>query len=233
MAQARGVRVAGSYAFVVGVNGLTVVDVSVPTAPAVAASHPLPDPNQLDLAGNRVYVATGSSRGLAVVDVSIPLAPIATDTIDMLGPINAYDVAVAGPFALVTDTGGTVSVVDASDPSNLVLVGTTGVVPELLGARYLAASSDLVYVTSQDNDSLTVLRLDASTIHLDENGAAVIGVAWTGTRADATSTGSVCDSWSGTSDIATMGLVGCAHEAWTLSPPRPCTGAAHLYCLEQ
>ncbi len=99
---ARGVAVAGGYAYVTDAfhSGLRVVDVSNPASPAVVAFVNTPGPAaSVKVVGNRAYVA--DRVGLQVVDVSDPLNPVQTGSADTPG--WAWGVAVADGLAYVAD----------------------------------------------------------------------------------------------------------------------------------
>jgi hypothetical protein len=73
----------GTWAFVTGPSGLTVLDIAVPAAPRVAAVHPLPhfENEDVDLCGNTVLITNDrEARDLGSVlyafDVSTPAHPV-------------------------------------------------------------------------------------------------------------------------------------------------------------
>jgi hypothetical protein len=92
---ARAVAVSGSRAFVADYDqGLRVVDVSNPLAPALGSGVPTPGyAVDVVVSGSYAYVAI-YDRGLQVVDVSDPLAPTPAGSVDTPG--TAVGVAVSG-----------------------------------------------------------------------------------------------------------------------------------------
>jgi hypothetical protein len=123
----KGVALAGRYAYVLQViagnpahTDLIVVDVGLPSAPAVVGRVTVAGASELVLAGSLVYLA-GGGAGLQVVDVTSPTAPRIVGTLDTPG--TASGVAVAGTTAYVAD-GSAVEVVDVSTPSRPVQRGS-------------------------------------------------------------------------------------------------------------
>ena len=108
-------------------NGLTILDLSVPTAPSVLAHLPLPgDPRALALGGDVAYLA-GEEGYLQVVDVSEPAAPFRLGQTPL--PAAAFTLATAGDrvHAAATTAGlailpghcaGGVGVLDPGDPGD-------------------------------------------------------------------------------------------------------------------
>jgi hypothetical protein len=73
----------GDWAFVTGPSGLTVLDISVPAAPTIAAVHPLPhfENEDVDLCGNTVLITNDrEARDLGSIlyafDISTPSHPV-------------------------------------------------------------------------------------------------------------------------------------------------------------
>jgi hypothetical protein len=123
-APALGVKAMGPFAAVAaGPAGLVVVDVSTPTAPAVAGA-PLPlctstDPlpcartaARVTVQGAVAYLAT--STGLAAVDLRDPRAP-ALLSVENREP--AEDVAISGHLAFLASGAAGLRIVDITDPA--------------------------------------------------------------------------------------------------------------------
>jgi hypothetical protein len=74
--QSRGVKVVGNYAYVGDAyGGLTIVNISTPTAPVKVANvgHDDMEAHRLDVDGNTFYV--GGGKGVAIVDITSPASP--------------------------------------------------------------------------------------------------------------------------------------------------------------
>ena len=110
------VSVVGNYAYVVGVNGLKIVDISNPSNPIIKGTCNTGSSYQVAVAGQYAYVV--SEKGLMIVDISNPSSPIIKGK---NYPLYAADVAVDGKYAYVV--GGGLYIVDISNPSNPTIVG--------------------------------------------------------------------------------------------------------------
>jgi len=128
-AQAQGVAVAGSHAYVTGwhqgetnwINGLQVINVTDPTNPMRVGGYDS-SANTVGVAviGNHTYLA-GGEAGLQVIDVSNPANPLRVGGYNTGG--WAEGVAVAGGHACVSDGGAGLQVLDVSNPANPARVG--------------------------------------------------------------------------------------------------------------
>ncbi len=128
------VVVAGEFAYVASWSTyegfVTIVRVSDPTDPiavanfSTASGRNTPQPNDLALAGNLLFVC---ENGMSIVDVSNPASPIILGGFDAAGAVAA-----SGPFVFVT-TSNQLGVLDIADPRNPVLTSsqplTAGVAP--------------------------------------------------------------------------------------------------------
>ena len=98
------IRIFGEYAFVAaGTTGLLVMDVSVPSAPRVAASLATTNAKDIELStdGNYAFVADGSG-GLRIIDISNPFSPGILATYDAWsGAGDLTDVAAVSDHAYV------------------------------------------------------------------------------------------------------------------------------------
>ncbi|MBI4325006.1 MAG: hypothetical protein HY674_07045 [Chloroflexi bacterium] len=101
---------------------LEIIDVSNPVAPVRVGGY-TPAVYQyarsVAVAGNHAYVAYGV--GLEVIDVSNPANPVRLGRYDTSG--DAWDAAVAGNHAFVTEWLAGLEVIDVSNPANPVRVG--------------------------------------------------------------------------------------------------------------
>jgi hypothetical protein len=95
---ARGVAVAGSYAYVADQGAaLQVISVANPAAPTLAGSAAIPGCQAVAVAGSFAYVVDGAA--LQVVDVSDPAAPVLLGSVDPPGVTAG--VAVSSPHVYV------------------------------------------------------------------------------------------------------------------------------------
>ena len=118
----------GDHAYVAdGANGLVVVDVLDPAAPALVGGLDTPGTaTDVAVQGDLVYVADGSS-GLAILDVSDRSAPVLVGAVETPG--NARGVDVEGGIAVVADDDGGLQVIDVSRPAVPELLGSTSTRP--------------------------------------------------------------------------------------------------------
>jgi hypothetical protein len=141
------VAVRGGLAYIAcAIAGLVVVDVSVPTAPAIIGQEPLPGRVwDVALEGDYAYLAEGTALndgGLYVVDISDPSDPVLTGSMAAHG--DAYGVSVVGTYAYLADDYFGVNVVDVSNPAaptSVRLLGTPGRKQDAF------AQGDVLYVT--------------------------------------------------------------------------------------
>jgi hypothetical protein len=150
---ARAVDLEGDLAVYSSGRVLVVADVAVPSDPVELGRVVLPGVIQdVDLVGDRVYAAMGVF-GLAVVDLGDPEAPVLRGQV-AAGVGETIDVAVVEPHAFtvelehVTEYASLahLDVIDVSDPSRPVLVGSVETAYRL--SAKLAASGDIVYMAA-------------------------------------------------------------------------------------
>jgi hypothetical protein len=100
-----------------GRQGLRILNVTDPEAPVLDSGHPLLG-EAVALAvhrgSGRAYVALGTS-GLAIVDVRSPRSTKDLGHVELVG--QAWDVALAGDYAWVSDRTGGARSIDVSDPA--------------------------------------------------------------------------------------------------------------------
>ncbi|HUX12701.1 MAG TPA: hypothetical protein VMW87_06710, partial [Spirochaetia bacterium] len=91
-----------TYACVVGLNGISLVNVSDPTHPELSGVYATDSAENLKVAGSYAYVAEGY-RGLTVLDLSNPerIRKVSTSDLQYAGAVD-----VSGDFAFVTDPEG-------------------------------------------------------------------------------------------------------------------------------
>ena len=145
------IAAAGDLVFTLGTDSyLSVVDVSVASAPVLEGRLHISGAVELAVEGATVFVAAGSS-GLRVVDATVPAAPA---EIAALALGTAVDVAVDGDLLAVADPAG-VRLVDVTDPASPAPLGwcsTPGTV------RHVAVSGALAALTT-DTDGVHVVDL--------------------------------------------------------------------------
>ncbi|MDP7031843.1 MAG: FlgD immunoglobulin-like domain containing protein [Gemmatimonadota bacterium] len=129
---ASGVAIAGQVAFVAdGTEGMQVVDLQDPAAPAIAGTWPTTATAYgLSTIGSLVFVANGTA-GIAIVDVANPLSPTTVGSLDTSGEARAT-------FPLedqvyVADGTGGLLLVDASSPASPFLEELVGSVADARG----------------------------------------------------------------------------------------------------
>ncbi len=128
----------GTVAYVAaGDQGVHVLDVSVPSAPAEIGSVRTANAADIVVRGNWAYVADGNG-GVRVLDVSTPAKPV-LQAAAIRG--NAVSLALSGNLLFAAGTTG-VSIIDVSEPTAPVLKGgyDTGY------AEAIAAAGKYVYV---------------------------------------------------------------------------------------
>ena len=147
------VAVMGSYAYLVD-GGLRIIDVSNPTDPFEAGFYQIDSADDVAVAENYAYVASGFS-GLRIIDVSTPTAPTETGFYTTY-PAYAYRVTVAGSYAFVpyvfAEGGYALGILDVSDPSAPFEAGFYD-----YSARDVAVAGDYIYVGAGDG-GLLILR---------------------------------------------------------------------------
>ncbi|HEX6399577.1 MAG TPA: hypothetical protein VF108_03785 [Actinomycetota bacterium] len=127
---ALGIAFSGTWAFVTGPTGLTVLDISVPSAPAIVATHPLPhfENEDVEVCGDTVLITNDrATRDLGSIlyafDVSTPTSPrlASTTPVGLTGSgRGAGHIAnfVSDDCSLVwLDGGDRVEVFDLTDPA--------------------------------------------------------------------------------------------------------------------
>jgi hypothetical protein len=141
--EANAVAADGAFAYLaVGSNGLQIVDVSDPHAPALRGAVSTGEP-ALDVALGQGIVCLACGReGLVLVDVADPDAPRITGSADTPG--SAKGVAVSGTTAFVADDVIGLMLFDVGDPTSPVPLGVDNTPGE---ARNVAVSGAFAYVT--------------------------------------------------------------------------------------
>lgn len=116
--------------------------------------------NNVDVSGNRAYVAAGAT-GLQIVDVSDKLLPRIVGSLDTPG--NANDVRIVGDRAYIADGSAGLQIVDVSDPIKPSLLGSVNTPGEaqdvvVLGQRaYVADGAAGLQIIDVSNPSAPVI----------------------------------------------------------------------------
>lgn len=147
--------VKGPYAYVAdGSNGLSVVDISIPSEPKFTGSLKTPgDAKVIYVCGNHAYVSL-FRKGIAVVDISNPLHPALTASLEG----NALDIFVLGKYAYVVHGEDGLSVIDVINPTRPKVVGTLNT-PGM--AQDVCVSGDYAYVA--DFDGLQIVNVQTQS----------------------------------------------------------------------
>jgi hypothetical protein len=149
----RGVHVADGYAYVTGSGGLDVIDVSDPLAPvATGWYNEGQGPSHMAVSGTCAYF-TLINIGLVVIDVSDPFL---LGRIGVLNMRSAHDIVIRDHYAVVTDYGTGLKIVDISEPAVLVPAG------ECDAPGYgdgLCLAGDHAYIASHSG-GLVILKID-------------------------------------------------------------------------
>lgn len=159
-----GVVVLGTTAYVtVQTQGLRIFEVSDPAQPVLLGSLGTSSvAHDLALSNGIAYVANGSE--FVIVDVSDPANPQTLGTLTMPALTSAYDVAVVGTTAYVACLSEGARIIDISDPSAPVIVGSFPSVDNALGVAagngrlYLADAAGGLAVVDTSNPANPVLK---------------------------------------------------------------------------
>jgi hypothetical protein len=155
--ESRAVSLQGYFAYIGEGYSLTILNISIPSAPTVVGKTDFFSELVYDVhvSGDMAYVANYSA-GLRVVDVSNPAHPVEVGYYDAFG--HAYGVYAQAGIAYVAESGGGLRVIDVSDPSHPVEVGFYNT-PGLVYDVYVSGS--IAYLA--DNDSLRMIDVSDPT----------------------------------------------------------------------
>jgi len=144
-ANAEAVDVDGNYAYLaVGVAGLLILDISVPTAPHVIASIDTPGSTSgVQVVGSKAYLAD-QDGGLQVVDLQTPDQPRLAGALDTAGYVCRL--SVVGSLAYLADSSGGLVIADISQaqPVRHGFYGVGG------GSTEMAVVGDRLYISSYE-----------------------------------------------------------------------------------
>ncbi len=112
------VQILGNHAFVAsGSSGLQVYDLSVPSHPVLVASCDTPgDALDLEIVGDRAYIADGYAGGLQIFSISDSERPRLLGSCSTHG--SCFAVAVSGDRAYCAAFFEGIAVIDVADPTN-------------------------------------------------------------------------------------------------------------------
>lgn len=112
----------GNYVFVAaGDDGIRVVDVSNPDAPAEVAVFTAPSVLDITIQGHYAYFAAADWQGgFGILDISDPENPLLESLYNPTGWFHPFDVTVVGNYAWLADPAGveTVHLFDIADPAD-------------------------------------------------------------------------------------------------------------------
>lgn len=142
--------VSGKYAYVVGDNGLHILDISIPPFPQKVCSLYIHNAQDVFVSGNYAYIAADL---FTVVDISIPSNPKIVGCL----PLVVSKIFVEGNYAYITNDR--VRILDISNPANPYEVGYCGTIS---GARNVFVSGSYAYATDEYGLSI----IDVSDVSL-------------------------------------------------------------------
>ncbi len=169
------IYVSGQYAYVLDdSNGyMDVVDISNPHAPSVVGTVVgFTGPVSIYVSGHYAYVTDANSLTLSVIDVSNPTAPnLIGSPLSLTAPLFIY---VSGHYAYVTESGGSMDIIDVSNPYSLSIVGTATGLGSLDGNVYVSGRYAYVTNTASSGDMYVV---DVSN-PVSPSTVGTLGLSW-------------------------------------------------------
>ncbi|PIT86498.1 MAG: hypothetical protein COU33_02805, partial [Candidatus Magasanikbacteria bacterium CG10_big_fil_rev_8_21_14_0_10_43_6] len=163
------VAVRGSYAYVTSYSAGTVLvfDISRPSSPTLLTySTDTNFPTSVALLGGYAFVPEGFGGGnIDVFDISNP-GNVTFISQEMFGT-NSLSITFSGKYLYLGDQFGQFSVVDASDPANLVAVSATSLFPDFSAdVSDVFVSGKYAYIVGgTDDDELRILDIsDPSSV---------------------------------------------------------------------
>ena len=154
------IEVVGSLCYIaLGTDGLAIVDVSNPAAPALVSTIATGGTAfRLEIVGDRAYVADFEGQ-LSIFDISTPATPVLLGAVAPPSPENYTGLGISGSRAFMV--GGHMWAVDISDPSNPTILGSVlGSGPG--GTRDFAVSGSYGFRGAVNaGSSMTVINFDS------------------------------------------------------------------------
>ncbi len=149
---ARGVTIAGDWAYLAAGDSLQIFDVRDLKRPVLKKQIQMPDfTEKVKVVGNIAYVALGAS-GLMLIDVVNPTDPVIVGEVDTLGYAN--DVAVADNIAYVADEGGGLVIVPVPTEIRPVTVNNATSISVTLPSPIIAGHYTLRVFNEVESDEL-------------------------------------------------------------------------------
>jgi hypothetical protein len=148
--------ISGNYAYIASyTRGLLILDISNPAAPVLKKEYSLPKTHvdSVYVSGHHAFLAC-EKEGLKIIDVSDPVSP---KPVAQYNASPVFDVVVNGNYAYLQGADSRLSILNISQVSSPVLVGTV-VFP--FNFRRIFASGDYVYMACWENG---VRVIDVST----------------------------------------------------------------------
>lgn len=116
-------KLAGDYAYVTSLYGVSIIDVSDPLHPEFVGSMNHNGRSiGVDVVGSLAYVAD-EYNGLRIYDVSMPSFPMLVGS--MTNPVPATAVQVVGDYAYVAATTNGLKIINVGNPANPFLAGSS------------------------------------------------------------------------------------------------------------
>ncbi len=211
------VVISGNYAYVAdGQNGLVIVDITNPAAPAIVGAYSSVGAG-VALSGNYAYLASGT-RGLVAVDITNPTAPTPVGSYNTSGV--ASKVAISGNYAYVADDNNGLVVVNIANPAVLTPVGgydTAGTASDVF------LSGNYAYI-ADGNSGLEIIDIT------DPATPVLVGTYDTaGFATDVTVAGNYAYVADGTNGMAIIDITNPAAPA---SAGSHNIASAHAYCVD-
>ena len=139
----KSIKVEGSNVFIVGNDGLNIVDTSSLSSPQVSSNVAIDGAVDVLIEDDYAYVSR-SSNGLAIIDISAPSLPL---FVSWLNTEEANSMVKKGDFLFLADGVGGLKVVDISNKASPVIISQFK--PWYLeDARHIAISNNLLYLVS-------------------------------------------------------------------------------------
>jgi hypothetical protein len=167
---AYGLEVCGDYVYVANADaGVSVLDISDPTGPVLIKTLPVAgNAQRLTIAGDHAFVPAGD---LLVLKITDRIDPYLAGS-QALG--QATRTAIAGDYAFVANGLAGLGVMDVTDPTNPVVVGTLDTPGS---ANALAVAGDCAYIADGDSGFYVADITDPlGATYLGD--CAIAGTAW-------------------------------------------------------
>jgi hypothetical protein len=164
----------GRALYLITASSLVVMDISNPTQPLLTSTYALNASATLEIADNRLLVNSQGTYTLHIFDLADPLHPTKLGSFYQ-GTIGWYGFSIAGNRVYLLRGAGGVDVLDISNPSNPVLIGTytnidmldgrfhpntNGI--EVIGDRlYIADTRFQIYDVSSPTKAILLASYDA------------------------------------------------------------------------